>query len=57
MKYEVVNKKDGTRMSHVARKGCSTLFDSEKAAMEWMLANNLSSLEYTAKEAVSGNDE
>lgn len=50
MAYEVVNKKDGSRMSRSDGKGSSTLFKSEKDAMEWMLAVGLSSAQYEAKE-------
>lgn len=48
--YEVVNKKDGTRMSHSDGKGSSTVFKSEKQAMEWMLTAGLPSAQYEAKE-------
>ncbi len=48
--YEVINKKDGSRMSHSDGKGSTTLFKTEKAAMEWMLTNGLPSAQYEARE-------
>lgn len=53
MKYEVVNKKDGSRLSHTAPGQImgTTLFASEKEAVDWMKRVGLTAQDYDIREA------
>jgi hypothetical protein len=48
VKLEIVNRKDGTRLSHTAPGQImgTTLFGSEQEASDWMKRNGLSSEDY-----------
>lgn len=52
MKYEIVNRKDGTRLSHTPKGQImgSTLFASEKEATDWMKLRGVSEAEYQVRE-------
>jgi hypothetical protein len=49
--YEIVNVKDGSRMSRARAKGSSTIFDTKNDADEWMKLVGLSSADYAIRPA------
>jgi hypothetical protein len=51
MSFEVVNNKDGTRMSRSMAKGSSTVFATEAMAQTWMGMVGLSPSLYSIKPA------
>lgn len=50
-RFEVVNKKDGSRMSHTAGNGSSTVFLTKRAAVEWCLEMGLEEDQYSIEVA------
>lgn len=56
MQFEIVNKKDGTRLSHPVRLTSTTLFDGEVDAREWMNKVRLSESDYSIQPAMEKGD-